>query len=242
MAQAWCIQGTSRAQEKQAGKKPRPPGLGHRGPGDEALAGSLVPVPAAGWEGLAPGKLGLLWAPLWGTEMNCITDACPAEARVWRGQVLWEPPALTWLSQQVGKMTSSDPERPQFLFVKALASRGRAEAVTQQMGYHPQYLDSFLKTQHYLLHMDGPLPFACRHYIAIMVRPRAVLCHLPGHDQLGAWAAPGACTQFRLGWNLVLLLLAAWQAQGSAWPSSAGGAEAQTGSCRQLPGTSAATW
>uniref|UniRef100_A0A8C2YCC0 Sestrin-3-like n=1 Tax=Coturnix japonica TaxID=93934 RepID=A0A8C2YCC0_COTJA len=36
------------------------------------------------------------------------------------------------------------------------------------MGYHPRYLDSFLKTQHYLLHMDGPLPFDCRHYIAIM--------------------------------------------------------------------------
>uniref|UniRef100_A0A8C0HRZ1 Sestrin 3 n=1 Tax=Buteo japonicus TaxID=224669 RepID=A0A8C0HRZ1_9AVES len=36
------------------------------------------------------------------------------------------------------------------------------------MGYHPQYLDSFLKMQHYLMHMDGPLPFDCRHYIAIM--------------------------------------------------------------------------
>uniref|UniRef100_A0A8C0GCP2 Sestrin-3-like n=1 Tax=Chelonoidis abingdonii TaxID=106734 RepID=A0A8C0GCP2_CHEAB len=70
------------------------------------------------------------------------------------------------------KMTSSDQERPQFLFVKALASRGRLEAVTQQMGYHPQYLDSFLKMQHYLLHMDGPLPFACRHYIAIMAAAR----------------------------------------------------------------------
>lgn len=74
-------------------------------------------------------------------------------------------------SLQVVKMSGSDPERPQFLFVKVLASRGRLEAVTQQMGYHPQYLDSFLKMQHYLLHMDGPLPFDCRHYIAIMVSP-----------------------------------------------------------------------
>lgn len=74
---------------------------------------------------------------------------------------------------QVVKMSGGggEPERPQFLFVKALASRGRLEAVTQQMGYHPRYLDSFLKTQHYLLHMDGPLPFDCRHYIAIMVSP-----------------------------------------------------------------------
>ncbi|NWH18318.1 SESN3 protein, partial [Grus americana] len=49
---------------------------------------------------------------------------------------------------------------------------GWLEAVTQQMGYHPQYLDSFLKTQHYLMHMDGPLPFDCRHYIAIMAAAR----------------------------------------------------------------------
>ncbi|XP_006003802.1 sestrin-1 isoform X3 [Latimeria chalumnae] len=68
---------------------------------------------------------------------------------------------------QVAKM-SLEKDRPQLLFVKALASRGRLDPVTQQMGYHPQYLDSFLKTQHYLLHMDGPLPFPCRHYIAVM--------------------------------------------------------------------------
>ncbi|XP_042732436.1 sestrin-3-like isoform X2 [Lagopus leucura] len=76
------------------------------------------------------------------------------------------------LPGQVVKMSGGEPERPQFLFVKALASRGRLEAVTQQMGYHPRYLDSFLKTQHYLLHMDGPLPFDCRHYIAIMAAAR----------------------------------------------------------------------
>uniref|UniRef100_A0A8C3SJV5 Sestrin 3 n=1 Tax=Chelydra serpentina TaxID=8475 RepID=A0A8C3SJV5_CHESE len=86
----------------------------------------------------------------------------------------WSGPALILglCLPQVVKMTSSDQERAQFLFVKALASRGRLEAVTQQMGYHPQYLDSFLKMQHYLLHMDGPLPFACRHYIAIMAAAR----------------------------------------------------------------------
>ncbi|XP_006003800.1 sestrin-3 isoform X1 [Latimeria chalumnae] len=72
---------------------------------------------------------------------------------------------------QVAKM-SLEKDRPQLLFVKALASRGRLDPVTQQMGYHPQYLDSFLKTQHYLLHMDGPLPFPCRHYIAVMAAAR----------------------------------------------------------------------
>ncbi|KAM4660348.1 sestrin-3-like isoform 3-T3 [Amazona ochrocephala] len=76
------------------------------------------------------------------------------------------------LPGQVVKMSGSDPERPQLLFVKVLASWGRLEAVTQQMGCHPQYLDSFLKMQHYLMHMDGPLPFDCRHYIAIMAAAR----------------------------------------------------------------------
>lgn len=113
---------------------------------------------------------------------------CPsASTKLGEGSLPLAEPGLSWgvllqqgllweeLSRacflQVVKMSSSDPECPQFLFVKVLASRGRLEAVTQQMGYHPQYLDSFLKTQHYLMHMDGPLPFDCRHYIAIMVSP-----------------------------------------------------------------------
>lgn len=91
---------------------------------------------------------------------------------------------------QLTKMSTSDKERPpQLLFVKALASRGRIEAIAQQMGYHPHYLDSFLRFQHYLLHMDGPLPFDCRHFIAIMVRarpespaPRGLGAH-PGEQQ-----------------------------------------------------------
>ncbi|XP_071613697.1 sestrin-3-like isoform X3 [Heliangelus exortis] len=87
---------------------------------------------------------------------------CPQSAERPRGSRCQRLPG------QVVKMSGSDPERPQFLFVKVLASWGRLEAVTQQMGYHPQYLDSFLKMQHYLMHMDGPLPFDCRHYIAIM--------------------------------------------------------------------------
>lgn len=50
-----------------------------------------------------------------------------------------------------------------------LVSRGSVDAVSQQMASHPQYLESFLRTQHYILHMDGPLPLPYRHYIAIMV-------------------------------------------------------------------------
>lgn len=41
--------------------------------------------------------------------------------------------------------------------------------VTQQIGYHPEYLKEFLKTQHFLMQGDGPLRYDYRHYIAIMV-------------------------------------------------------------------------
>uniref|UniRef100_A0A8C9RNR8 Si:zfos-80g12.1 n=1 Tax=Scleropages formosus TaxID=113540 RepID=A0A8C9RNR8_SCLFO len=62
--------------------------------------------------------------------------------------------------------------------MKALAGRGRLDAVSQQMSFHPQYLESFLRTQHYVLHMDGPLPLPYRHYIAIMAAARYRCKHL----------------------------------------------------------------
>lgn len=63
------------------------------------------------------------------------------------------------------------------LFMKALVSTGSVDAVSQQMASHPQYLESFLRTQHYILHMDGPLPLPYRHYIAIMVSDQAALIY-----------------------------------------------------------------
>lgn len=56
------------------------------------------------------------------------------------------------------------------LFADSFAMLGRLDNVTLVMVFHPQYLESFLKTQHYLLQMDGPLPLHYRHYIGIMVR------------------------------------------------------------------------
>lgn len=47
---------------------------------------------------------------------------------------------------------------------------GRLDNVSVVMGFHPHYLESFLRTQHYLLQMDGPLSLHYRHYIGIMVR------------------------------------------------------------------------
>ncbi|MEQ2183638.1 hypothetical protein GOODEAATRI_000116 [Goodea atripinnis] len=66
-------------------------------------------------------------------------------------------------------IVNGEKERVSLLFMKALVSRGSVDAVSQQMASHPQYLESFLRTQHYILHMDGPLPLPYRHYIAIMV-------------------------------------------------------------------------
>lgn len=70
-------------------------------------------------------------------------------------------------------MVNGEKERVSLLFMKALVSAGSMDAVSQQMASHPQYLESFLRTQHYILHMDGPLPLPYRHYIAIMVSERA---------------------------------------------------------------------
>lgn len=70
-------------------------------------------------------------------------------------------------------MVNGEKERVSLLFTKALVSTGSVDAVSQQMASHPQYLESFLRTQHYILHMDGPLPLPYRHYIAIMVGGRS---------------------------------------------------------------------
>uniref|UniRef100_A0A8D0GBV6 Sestrin 1 n=1 Tax=Sphenodon punctatus TaxID=8508 RepID=A0A8D0GBV6_SPHPU len=58
------------------------------------------------------------------------------------------------------------------LFEETFATLGRLDNITLVMVFHPQYLESFLKTQHYLLQMDGPLPLHYRHYIGIMAAAR----------------------------------------------------------------------
>ncbi|TRZ02012.1 hypothetical protein DNTS_024175 [Danionella cerebrum] len=69
-------------------------------------------------------------------------------------------------------MVNCEKERASVLCMKALANRGRLDTVSQQMASHPQYLESFLRTQHYILYMDGPLPLPYRHYIAVMAAAR----------------------------------------------------------------------
>jgi len=58
------------------------------------------------------------------------------------------------------------------LLSEAFLSSGRIDHALQLMAYHPDYLDSFLKTHNFLLRGDGPLPFDHRHYIAIMAAAR----------------------------------------------------------------------
>lgn len=61
-------------------------------------------------------------------------------------------------------------DRTQSIFEDAFSMLGRLDNVSVVMGFHPHYLESFLRTQHYLLQMDGPLSLHYRHYIGIMVR------------------------------------------------------------------------
>ncbi|XP_055512606.1 sestrin-1-like isoform X2 [Leucoraja erinacea] len=71
-----------------------------------------------------------------------------------------------------------DAERQ--LFIEAFMSTGRVDNVTMVMGLHPRYLESFWKTQYYLLQMDGPLPYHYRHYIALMAAARHQCAYLVG--------------------------------------------------------------
>lgn len=60
--------------------------------------------------------------------------------------------------------------RDQDILIESFLSFGRVDHITMVMAMHPAYLSCFLRTQHALLEMDGPLPRHWRHYIAVMVR------------------------------------------------------------------------
>ncbi|KAK0147643.1 Sestrin-1 [Merluccius polli] len=63
-------------------------------------------------------------------------------------------------------------DRTQSIFEDAFVALGRLDNISLVMGFHPQYLEGFLRTQHYLLQMDGPLSLHYRHYIGIMAAAR----------------------------------------------------------------------
>uniref|UniRef100_A0A6Q2YTS1 Sestrin 3 n=1 Tax=Esox lucius TaxID=8010 RepID=A0A6Q2YTS1_ESOLU len=72
---------------------------------------------------------------------------------------------------KVVEASQVDPQTEQLL-AEAYSPSGCVDHLTQVMGLHPHYLESFLRSQFYLLRMDGPLPLHCRHYIAIMAAAR----------------------------------------------------------------------
>ncbi|KAL0974177.1 hypothetical protein UPYG_G00216620 [Umbra pygmaea] len=67
---------------------------------------------------------------------------------------------------------NTEKERTSLRLMAFLANSGRVDAVYQQMASYPQYFESFLHVQHYILQMDGPLPLQYRHYIAMMAAAR----------------------------------------------------------------------
>lgn len=72
-------------------------------------------------------------------------------------------------------------ERTNFL-VEEYSTSGRLDNITQVMSLHTQYLESFLRSQFYMLRMDGPLPLPDRHYIAIMVGAYGLLFPTVGNS------------------------------------------------------------
>lgn len=66
----------------------------------------------------------------------------------------------------------TDDEETHMVFLASFLQNNRLEHVHQVMGYHPAYLEAFVKTQHFLFREDGPLPFHYRHFIAIMAAAR----------------------------------------------------------------------
>ncbi|KAK5605110.1 hypothetical protein CRENBAI_026532 [Crenichthys baileyi] len=60
----------------------------------------------------------------------------------------------------------------QEILIDSFLSLGRVDHLTMVMALHPSYLSCFLRTQHALFELDGPLPRDWRHYISIMAAAR----------------------------------------------------------------------
>ncbi|XP_061787476.1 sestrin-2 [Nerophis lumbriciformis] len=83
-------------------------------------------------------------------------------------------------------------ERPdQDILIESFLSLGRVDHVTMVMALHPAYLSCFLRTQHDLLVLDGPLPRHWRHYIAIMAAARHHCSYLVQQHSAGFLEAGG---------------------------------------------------
>ncbi|XP_028045683.1 sestrin-3 [Monomorium pharaonis] len=63
-------------------------------------------------------------------------------------------------------------EKTHVLLMDAFLQNNRLDHVSRVMSSHPTYLEHFLRTQHFILRGDGPLPYDYRHLIAIMAAGR----------------------------------------------------------------------
>ncbi|XP_076239388.1 sestrin isoform X1 [Calliopsis andreniformis] len=63
-------------------------------------------------------------------------------------------------------------EKTHILLMDAFLQNNRLDHVSRVMASHPTYLEHFLRTQHFILRGDGPLPYDYRHLIAIMAAGR----------------------------------------------------------------------
>lgn len=63
-------------------------------------------------------------------------------------------------------------EKTHILLMDAFLQNNRLDHVSRVMASHPSYLEHFLRTQHFILRGDGPLPYDYRHLIAIMAAGR----------------------------------------------------------------------
>ncbi|XP_067673953.1 sestrin-1-like isoform X1 [Haliotis asinina] len=136
-------------------------------------------------------------------ELLCLSIQCPfddvrealadiLEDVKKRGRGLQVPRRLEngashFISEKEIVPVDTPDDKTRTLFVDAFLQNNRLEHITQLMGYHPDYLECFLRTQHYLLKEDGPLPFEYRHYIAIMAAGRhqcSYLIKLQSHEFL----------------------------------------------------------
>ncbi|XP_019946524.2 sestrin-2 isoform X1 [Paralichthys olivaceus] len=82
-------------------------------------------------------------------------------------------------------------ELDQDILIESFLSLGRVDHVTMVMALHPAYLSCFLRAQHALLELDGPLPCHWRHYIALMAAARNHCSYLVQQHSAGFLEAGG---------------------------------------------------
>jgi hypothetical protein len=97
-----------------------------------------------------------------------LLESLPAEVavprRVWSGPSRFMP-AFT----PVPMGDAPGREREAELYREMFFHDGRCSHMVQLMMCFPEYLEAFIRTLHFVMRCDGPLPLAWRTYVAIMV-------------------------------------------------------------------------